>query len=173
MIIAAMTLPVAHRQLTRPGAPAVLVSTWAAAIYGCVPETGPLPPALAMVFGLTAWELLGRTALPWQVHYAEVFLIMSMGVFGTAGRPSALVGTLFGIWPLIVVAATSFRRVTQSGSMPRRIEGLAVVGCIGSLVVARTGALAASGITQAALSIAVVIAATVTLASIHAVARAR
>lgn len=155
MIAVAVLLPAVHDRMERPGAVGIAAATWAAVIYCSVPETGPLPPLLAMVFVLTAWELLSRTSLPSHVHFAEVFLITSLGTFGTAGRPSALLGTLFGIWPLVLVAAASVRRLDPH-IHSRYLEGVGVIGCVGSLVVARTGALAAHGTVAPLISMAIV-----------------
>lgn len=158
LAVTALVLPTVHRALPRPAAPAVLVASWAAVIYGCIPETGRQPGLLAMVFGLAAWELLGRTTLPWPAHLAQIFLLISSGVFGTAGWPSALLGTLFGIWPLVLVTGASLVAplATRRSISPARIEVIAALGCIGSVVVARTGALVHPGIRGAMVAIAVV-----------------
>ena len=155
-------LPTVHDRLRRPGAPSVLVASWAATIYCCIPETGRQPGLLAMVFGLTAWQLLGRTTLPWQANFAQIFLLVSSGVFGTAGWASALLGALFGAWPFALVAgaATIADQRADSTLTPRHLEVIAALGCIGSIVVARTGALVHPGIRGAMTAIVIVAAVT-------------
>ena len=72
---------------------------------------------------------------------------MWSGMFGATGRDSALVGTLFAFWPLVLVAAVSARSLHTStagsdaphGSIPA--IAAAVVGSLAAIAVARTGAL--------------------------------
>lgn len=137
----------------------MLVATWAGVIYSCIPETGRQPGLLAMVFGLAAWELLSRTTLPWPVHMAEIFLLVSSGVFGTAGWPAALLGALFGVWPFLLVTAVSRLGQPSAAVSPARMEVIAAIGCVGGVVVARTGALVHPGIHGVLTAITIVIAA--------------
>lgn len=130
MIAVSLALPVVAERIPAPGHVPMLIGAVQFAIYCCVPETGQIGGTVVAVVVLIAIELAARRSLPWWMHAAVVALVLWSGMFGAAGRTSALVGTLFACWPIVLVAV-----------MPRFSYVAAAIGCIAVIAVARTGAL--------------------------------
>jgi len=105
---AAMFSPTRIRTaLPQPAAvPTVLGCSWSA-IFACVPETSDqMFHVAAMLVVLGGSELLLRATLPWWVHSAATAVVAWAGLYGSTGRPSAIVGALFALWPLVLPAIT-------------------------------------------------------------------
>ena len=143
----AAVIPAVQRLLPTPAHLPAMLGAVTFAIYGCVPETGQIPPVAVAVTLLTVIELGTHRLLPPVALTAAAGLVMWSGMFGATGRDSALVGTLFAFWPLVLVAAVSARSLHTStagsdaphGSIPA--IAAAVVGSLAAIAVARTGAL--------------------------------
>jgi hypothetical protein len=119
----------------------VVAST--AVVVACVPETDHLwfvgwAVALAAIA-----ELVSRRLAPLAVHALLVGIVGWAAIYGTAGRPGAVVGALFAWWP--IVAGPTVALVTGRPRGEAVPEGtwwaIAALAASGSLVVARTGAL--------------------------------
>lgn len=160
MAAVAVALPVAQRRLTRPGLVPGLIGVVQFAIYACVPETGQIPQVTAAVVVLIATELGATRTLPWWVYALTMGLVMWTGIFGATGRESALIGSLFATWPILLVAA-----------VPRAPMAIAAIGSVAVVTVARTGALNAArepAIRGVALGAAISLAAAVVVAVVAA-----
>jgi hypothetical protein len=95
-----------------------------------VPETDQIPQVVFAVAVLLALEVAAARTMPWWLVLAVVGLVMWSGLFGARGRESALVGTLFAAWPLLLVLSGVGSPVVAAG-----------LGSVAAVVVARTGAL--------------------------------
>ncbi len=129
-VMVSVALPVLQDQFPRPGSIPVLIGVVQFAIYCCVPETDQVPQVVAAVVVLITLEVSAARPMPWWLVMTVFGLVMWTGLFGATGRESALVGTLFATWPLVLVLA-------RVGSP--RVAG--VIGSIAAVAVARTGGL--------------------------------
>lgn len=130
VVAVSVGLPVLQQRLGLPGAVPTLIGVMQFAIYCCVPETDQIPQVVFAVVVLVALELAADRPMPWWLVLAVVGLVMWSGLFGATGRESALVGTLFAAWPLVLVLAGVGSPVVA-----------ACVGSVAAVAVARTGAL--------------------------------
>lgn len=121
-------LALAHRHLPAPGQLALLQCCVAAAVYGCVPETDQLKGVGLLVVGVLLLEQVAARRLPLGWHAIVTATIFWAAVYGATGRGSAVVGGLFAIWPIALVAIT--RRGTPFVS---------AAGVAAAWLVARTG----------------------------------
>lgn len=129
--------PIAHTRL--PLATAwVLLAGCAGAVYLCVPETDQLREVAVVTVGGAVAEMLLRRRLPVPAVVAAGALVLWGALFGAVGRPSAMVGGLFAVLPVVVVAVVAARcsRV--------RLVIVAAVWVAAAAVMARTGGLAHS-----------------------------
>jgi len=129
--------PIAHTRL--PLATAwVLLAGCAGAVYLCVPETDQLREVAVVTVGGAVAEMLLRRRLPVPAVVAAGALVLWGALFGAVGRPSAMVGGLFAVLPVVAVAVLAGRcsRV--------RLVIVAVVWVAAAAVMARTGGLAHS-----------------------------
>lgn len=138
--------PVAHTRLP-------LATTWvllagcAGAVYLCVPETDQMREVAVVAVGGGVAELLLRRRLPVPAVAAAWAFVLWGALFGATGRPSAVVGGLFAVLPLVAVAVVAARCT--------RVR-LVIVGAVwvaAAAVMARTGGLAQS-LTDALLTAA-------------------
>ena len=137
----AAALPLARRLLPQPGAVPLTSLIWLAAVYSCVPETDHVLPA-AMIVGVVATlELVAGEYLPFGWQLGIIGLVMWTGLYGATGRQSALVGALFGAWPVVLGPLTAMVSRLRRTAQWRRWFVTACGGG-GALAVARTGALA-------------------------------
>lgn len=141
-LVVALFLPATQRVLPVPGMLPAFLGGSAVAVYLCVPETNTqMPSVFALVVVLVLMEVIGRVRVPLLLHTFLALVVLWSGVFGATARPSALVGTLFAMWPPIVVGLAAlvrprFERTPLVARLP-----VATIGVGAALVVARTGAL--------------------------------
>ncbi len=134
-------LPLARTLLPRPGAVPLTVLAWLAAVYGCVPETDQVVGVAMFVAMVVLVELVAGEYLPFGWQLGIIGAVLWAGLYGATGRQSALVGALFGAWPVVlgplVALLSRLRRTPRWGRW-----AVAAIGTGAALVVARTGALA-------------------------------
>ena len=82
----------------------------AIAVYGCVPETDQMREVAVVVCAGWLVEAVRRRPLPNPALLAASGLVAWSALYGATGRPSALVGGLFALVPLIAVACVPRRR---------------------------------------------------------------
>lgn len=139
--ILAGALPLARRLLPRPGTVPLTVLAWLAGVYGCVPETDQVLGVAMLVAMIALVELVASEYLPFGWQLGIIGAVLWAGLYGATGRQSALVGALFGAWPVVLgplVALLS--RLRQTPQLVR--WAVAAMGAGAALAVARTGALA-------------------------------
>ena len=130
-----------------------------AAVYGCVPETDQIPPIALCVVSVLVIELVTWRPLPVAWFAAVGALILRTGLYGATGRLSALAGTLFAAWALVFLPIVERVRPRVNAAPEPLRWVIAGIGSIGSIVVARTGALQQTG-QPAVVAIVLTIAAT-------------
>ncbi len=128
-----------RNSIRTPGVLPFAVVCSAAAVYGCVPETGQMREigwtvALVVVLEVVLWAPL---ALVW--HAGSAALVLWGGLYGATGRPSALIGALFAMTPVPLLAFWLRLRPRFAGrGEPYRWTVLAV-GSVAVVAMARTG----------------------------------
>ena len=123
-----------------PGEAPALLGLSAVAVYGCVPETGQMRAIGVMLASLFVIELVARRPSGLLVHTVAAGIVLWSGLYGATGRDSAIVGTLFAFWPLVlVVIACRLPGYSQPTPVERWTIGL--IGGIAAVALARTGAL--------------------------------
>lgn len=139
--VLAGALPLARRLLPRPGALSLTVLAWLAAVYGCVPETDHVIGVAMIVAGIAALEFVASEYLPFGWQLGIIGVVLWAGLYGATGRQSALVGSLFGAWPVLLGPTISM--LPQLRRAPHWVPwAVAAIGTAAALAVARTGALA-------------------------------
>lgn len=121
------------------------------AAYLCVPETDHLIPLLVVAVAVAVCQWHRRGVLNVVTFASLLAVLFDAALRGSAGRPSAVCGALFSVWPTLTmgVGTVLLRRA------PRWAAGaLLAVGSIATVGVARTGALARTGAGEATTSIA-------------------
>ena len=109
------------------------------AVYACVPETGQMTEVAFVIVAAAVAEVLRQRLLPVPAEAAVAGLILWSALFGATGRPSALIGGLFALVPLVAVPAVrSARPALASAALPWR-WAVAVVWIGAAVAVARTG----------------------------------
>jgi hypothetical protein len=132
--------PIAHTRL--PLATAwVLLAGCAGAVYLCVPETDQLREVAVVTVGGAVAEMLLRRRLPVPAVVAAGALVLWGALFGAVGRPSAMVGGLFALLPVVAVAVVA---VVAARCSRVRLVIVAAVWVAAAAVMARTGGLAHS-----------------------------
>ena len=121
-----------------PGEFPVLLGYATLAISACVPETDQMPTVAWMVVGLLVIELVSRTPSALTVQLVAAGIVLWSGLFGAAGRGSAIVGAWFAFWPLVLVVGSALAFDIQP---PRARWLVGAIGGIAALAVARTGGL--------------------------------
>lgn len=136
----------------RPGGVPLLVGAAAVAVYGCVPETGQMLPLAVVLVALGGSEVSRGRPFGAPVHTAAALAVLWAGLFGATGRPSALVGALFAMWPVLLPGVLAGRlaggphasgRWWTWGAGWRAVVVIAGTA-LAAVAVARTGALAPS-----------------------------
>lgn len=139
--VLAAAWPSARKLLPRPGAVPLVALAWLAAVYGCVPETDHVVGVAMLVAGLALLELVADEYLPFGWQLGIMGAVLWAGLYGATGRQSALVGALFGAWPLLLGPTVAM--LSRSRRAPQWVSWLvAAVGTGAAFAVARTGALA-------------------------------
>lgn len=109
------------------------------AVYACVPETEQMTEVGLVIAAAAVAEVLRQRLLPVSADAAVAGLLLWSALFGATGRPSALIGGLFALVPLIAVPAVlAARPALASAALPWR-WALAVVWIGAAVAVARTG----------------------------------
>ncbi|MEX2625965.1 MAG: hypothetical protein WD225_03720 [Ilumatobacteraceae bacterium] len=140
-VVLAWTLPATQHLLPRPGdAPLVLVAPVTAS-YLCVPETDQLLRVAVVVAVVTLAAALARRRVPLIVLALLAAYVLWAGVFGSAGRASALVGALVAWWPVVLLPLMGWWRPALAGASIWARGLVVVIGAAASIAVARTGAL--------------------------------
>jgi hypothetical protein len=124
-----------------PGEVPALLGLTAIAIYGCVPETSNQMPAIGVMLAvLFSVELVTRRPAAPVWHLGAAALVLWAGLYGAAGRESAIVGALFAFWPLVLVVLVCH---LPGRSRPRPVVRwtIGLIGGVAAVAVARTGAL--------------------------------
>jgi hypothetical protein len=135
-----------------PGEFPALLGLTALAIYACVPETDQMPTIGWMIAGLFMVEFATRAPSAPAVNLLAAGIVLWSGLYGATGRGSAIVGTWFAFWPVVLVIGS----VLLARSRPPQRWVIGLVGALAAIAVARTGAIEP---TTAPAVIAVVIAA--------------
>lgn len=138
--LVALALPALGRLLGYPGLVPLALLGWLAAVYGCVPETDHVPAAAVLLAGAAVVEVVTRRCLGYAWWLAGAVAVLWSGLYGATGRPSALVGALFGAW--VVLLGPLLALVARLGRTPTLVRWTVVaVGVAAALIVSRTGAL--------------------------------
>ena len=125
-----------------PGSRWVLFVGSAFAVYCCVPETDQMWEVGLVIAAAVVAEVLRQRVLPTPVDAAVAGLILWSALFGATGRPSALVGGLFALMPLVAVPAVMAARPALAVGRLRWRWALAIVWIGAAIAVARTGGIA-------------------------------
>ena len=112
------------------------------AVYCCVPETGQMPDVALVIIVAAIAEVLQQRLLPVPVDAAVAALLLWSALFGATGRPSALIGGLFALVPLVAVPAVLAARPALADAALLWRWVLAVVWIAAAVAVARTGGIA-------------------------------
>ncbi len=139
-VVLAGALPLARQLLERPGFLPLTALAWLAAVYGCVPETDHVRPIAMLVGMVVLLELVSGEHMPFGWQLGTMGVVLWAGLYGATGRQSALVGALFGAWPLLLGPLVATVTHLTRASQPVR-WAVTVAGVGAALVVARTGAL--------------------------------
>ena len=128
--------------LSTPGTVPLLICAAAASIYLCVPETTNQMPMVGSVVTLvTLAELRSRRQLHIGILGLTAGIVLWSGIYGATGRQSALVGALFSMWPIVIVALAALL-VPRLAHVAEPVRWLvAALGVAAAVTVARTGAL--------------------------------
>ena len=126
------------------------------AVYCCVPETGQMPDVALVIAVAALAEVLQQQLLPVPVDAGVAALLLWSALFGATGRPSALIGGLFALVPLIAVPAVLAARPALAGAALPWRWALAVVWIGAAVGVARTGGIATTATNAGPAWIAVV-----------------
>ena len=139
-------LPTVRELLPIPGvAPLTLVAVLGA-IYLCVPETDQIPVAAIVPVVVVALELVGRRQVGLEWYAVAAASVLWAGMFGAAGRQSALIGALFAWWAVVLLPLVNGLRRLPSGRVGTTTAVIiAVIGAVSAAVMARTGGIAATG----------------------------
>ena len=146
-----------RRSIRQPGVVPMALASSMAAVYGCVPETDQIPPAALCVVHRAA-DRARHLACPADSCGSPVSarLVLVTGLYGATGRQSALIGTLFAAWAFVLLPVIELIRPSTRDT-PEPIRWVvAGIGSVGSIAVARTGALeptAAPAIVAVALAV--------------------
>ena len=133
--------PLARRLLPRPGAVPLTVLAWLAAVYSCAPETDQVLGVAMLVAMVAMVELVASEYMPFGWQLGIIGAVLWAGLFGATGRQSALVGALFGAWPVALgPLAALLSHLRHSPHLVR--WAVVAIGTGAALAVARTGALA-------------------------------
>jgi len=145
--LVAIALPTLRRALRWPGAlPAVVIGS-AIAVYGCVPETSNQMPTVFTIVGAAFLAVVtSRQLLPVIAIAVGVVAVGWGGLYGATGQERAIIGTLYALWPLVLIAlvGTALGRFGARVTPARAdavIVAAALTGVISAIAVARTGAL--------------------------------
>lgn len=109
------------------------------AVYACVPETGQMTEVGLVIVAAAVAEVLRQRLLPVSADVGVAGLLLWSALFGATGRPSALIGGLFALVPLIAVPAVLAARPVLVAAALRWRWALAVVWIGAAVAVARTG----------------------------------
>ena len=139
-VVLAGALPLARQLLGRPGFLPFTVLAWLAAVYGCVPETDHVLPIAMLVGMVVLLELVSGEHMPFGWQLSMMGVVLWAGLYGATGRQSALVGALFGAWPVLLGPLVATVTHLTRASQPVR-WAVTASGAAAALVVARTGAL--------------------------------
>ena len=137
----AAVLPAARTLLPRPGTVPLTVLAWLAAVYACVPETDQVIGVGILVVVVAMLEFVAEEYLPFGWHLGIIGVVLWAGLYGATARQSALVGALFGAWPVAFVPLVAVLSPLGRAPLWLRVV-LSGIGVGAALVVARTGALA-------------------------------
>ena len=108
-------LPTVRELLPIPGvAPLTLVAALGA-IYLCVPETDQIPVAAIVPVVVVVLELVGRRQVGLEWYAVAAASVLWAGMFGAAGRQSALIGALFAWWAVVLLPLVNGLRRLPSG----------------------------------------------------------
>lgn len=140
-LLVAWAFPILRQSIRQPGVVPMALASSMAAVYGCVPETDQIPPIALCVAIVLLIELITWRPLPtsWFAGVATIMLIG--GLYGATGRQSALIGALFAAWTLVFLPIVELIQPRVRGASETVRWFIAGIGSIGSIVVARTGAL--------------------------------
>lgn len=158
----AWALPILRRSIRQPGVVPMALASSMAAVYGCVPETDQIPPIALCVVIVLVLELVTWRPLPTSWFAGVATLILIGGLYGATGRQSALIGALFAAWALVFLPMVERIRPRVLGAPEPVRWFIAGVGSIGSIAVARTGALQHTA-DPAILAVAITVVATTTI----------
>lgn len=124
-----------------PGAVTFVYGGCLGAAYLCVPETDHIERIAPWFVVITVIEVASRRSLPVWLQWIGAPVVVGAGLFGATGRQSALVGGLFALWPVLLVAVVGLRHPDVVGLRAWRRVAVVATGGFASFVVSRTGAL--------------------------------
>ncbi len=122
---------------TRP----LTLTAAALATYLCVPETDQMPTIGLMTVGLVLIELVTRRPSEPIVIFAGAATVLWSGLYGATGRESAIVGSFFALWPVVIVPLVALLSPALRTKPEPVAWAIALVGATAAIAVARTGAL--------------------------------
>jgi hypothetical protein len=135
-----------RRLLPFPGvAPATLLAVMIG-MYLCVPETGQIRVAVIFPLLVIALEVFGRRQVGLEWYAVAATAVFWAGMFGTAERPSALVGALFAWWAILLVGAINLLRPIRSSFATAVVV---LIGTAAAWGMARIGGLGSDGRVEA------------------------
>jgi hypothetical protein len=131
--------------LLHPGVtPGILVGI-AAISYACVPETDHFPWLVVVPVTMAVVELASARRLPFGWIYGAAVVVLWAGIYGATGRQSALVGTVFAWWPIVLLSVVVTVRPAFA-NVAELLRWLVVVfAAVAAGIVSRTGAIESSG----------------------------
>lgn len=144
VMLVGLLLPDAVIELrSRLRAPGLAPSVFLVALgtmYLCVPETDQVPVAAVVPAGVALAEVVRRDQLGVSWYALAAASVGWAGIFGSAGRQSALVGALFAWWPFLLALFIVGRRQVTA----RRTGAIVAVGVAAAVGFARTGGISDS-----------------------------
>lgn len=139
-------LPAVRALLPIPGVAPLTIVAALVAVYLCVPETDQVPAAAILPLVVVALELVGRRQVVLEWYAVAAASVLWAGMFGATGRQSALVGALFAWWAVALLPLVAALRRPPAGQVGTWVGvGIAAVGAVATIVMARTGGIAANG----------------------------
>ena len=122
-----------------PGLAPLTIVAALVAVWLCVPETDQIPIAALVPVVVVVLELVWRRQVGVEWYAVAAASVLWAGMFGAAGRQSALVGALFAWWAVALLPLVNAVRPIRSTMVAAAV---AAVGAVTVIVVARTGGIA-------------------------------
>ena len=146
IVAVALSVPVVAalstvRRSPLPGTRALALAATLLGIALCVPETDQIPLVALFVLLTGAVDIWRRGKADMIWYGAAAGFVGWAGLYGSAGRGSALVGALFAWWVLVLILIVDRIRPLRS---TWQFLGVITVGAIAVAAMARTGGISDS-----------------------------